>query len=492
MPLARILTRFPEQADALSHQLRQHGYTVEFSNPEAAGKPPADLEIDFEICAEPDAIGRATELADQFHADVAISPGVLQQFPAVPEAAVEAAEPALSGSSREPVFEATAVAPLESTQQEQEEELTHEEAVLEFQQPSAEPELPSNVISMPADLLAEPAAPHQFSTFEPEQGQQNTPLDDELDLMRAAPASEARDESATELLAELGKKSATLTHAASEAGQQIWRRVGEWARAGWTFAQLAAEHGSEQLKLRKEQFKAQREHKVLEFEKKQALARERAAELEAARQAAATRLQQLLRERGGLTDSQPAPPHKTVDPVPMPAPLVPAQQKVFVPRFRLPFSQTHRPQVEAVAMGVAAACALFVVGLAVASFHARPAISGTVQTSSSTQPASHGITVQSGGVTVKAGEPASSGVTLRPSTPPHSATAEKPTPAQSARASDVTVRNVAAAHKPTPRRAGNSERIGDDVVIRHFGAQVNPPAQSAPRAQLKHYSDLDN
>jgi hypothetical protein len=30
MPLARILTRFPEQADALSQELRQHGYTVEF------------------------------------------------------------------------------------------------------------------------------------------------------------------------------------------------------------------------------------------------------------------------------------------------------------------------------------------------------------------------------------------------------------------------------------------------------------------------------
>jgi hypothetical protein len=345
---------------------------------------------------------------------------------------------------------------------------------------------------MPVDLLAEPAMPRQFSTLEPEQPQQNTPLDDEIELMRAAPASEARDESATELLTQLGKRSATLKHAATEAGQQIWHRLEEWTRAGWISAQRIAEQGREQLNLRKEQFKAQRQQKGLEFERKQALAQERAAELEAAREAAAIRLQQLLRERGGLTDAQPAPPQKTVEPDPMPAPVVAAEQKVFVPRFRIPFSQSHRPQVEAVAMGVAAACALFVVGLVVASFHARPAISGTVQTSSSTQPASPGVTVKGGGVTVKAGETASAGVTLRSSSPVSGGAPQKPTPTQSARVTDVTIRNVAAAHKPTPRRVGNSERIGDDVVIRHFGAQVNPPAQSAPRAQLKHYSDLDN
>ena len=90
MPLARILTRFPEQADALSQELRQHGYTVEFSSPELAGKSPADLEIDFELCAEPDALSRASELADQLHADVAVSPGILDR-PLLER--VEAAQP---------------------------------------------------------------------------------------------------------------------------------------------------------------------------------------------------------------------------------------------------------------------------------------------------------------------------------------------------------------------------------------------------------------
>jgi len=485
MPLARILTRFPEQANALSQELRQHGYTVEFSNPEAAGKPSADLEIDFEICAEPDALNRATELADEFHADVAISPGVLQELPVTGEATVEVAEPALSASAQHSILEPASVTPIESAQQEEDHV---QETVVEFRNPAVEPEpLPPNVIPMPADLLAEPDTPPDFLNSEHEQTQQNTPFDDELDLMRAAPASEARDESATELLTQLGKKSATLTHAAGEAAQQIGQHLQKWTREGWTLAQRIAEQGREQLNLRKEQIKTQRQRKVLEFEKKQALAQERAAELEAAREAAAIRLQQLLRERGGLTDSQPVPPQKAVNPAPMPDPLVPAQQKVFVPRFRIPFTKTHRPQVEAVAMGVAAACALFVVGLAVASFHARPAISDTVQSSTST-PTSHGVTVKGGGVTVKAGEPASAGVTLPP-TP----TAQKPTPTGSARVSDVTVRKVAAASKPTPRRGGNSERIGDDVVIRHFGAaQVSSPTHSAPRAELKHYSDLDN
>jgi hypothetical protein len=490
MPLARILTRFPEQANALSQELRQHGYTVEFSKPEAAGTLPADLEIDFEICAEPDALERATELADEFHADVAISPGVLKEFPVARQAASEVGEPVLPASAQETNLEPAAISSLDIPRQE--EDHIHE-AAIELSQQGAEPEpLPPNVISMPVDLLAEPAMPPQFSALQPEQAQQNTPLDDEIDLMRAAPASEARDQSATELLAELGKRSATLKHAATEAGQQIWHRLEKWTRTGWISAQRIAEQGREQLNRRKEQFKVQRQQKVLEFERKQALAQERAAELEAAREAAATRLQQLLRERGGLTDSQPVPPQKTVEPAPMPAPVVPSEQKVFVPRFRIPFSQTHRPQVEAVAMGVAAACALFVVGLVVASFHARPAISGTVQTSSSTQPASPGVTVKGGGVTLKAGEPASSGVTLRPSAPVSGVAPQKPTPTQSARVTDVTIRNVAAAHKPTPHRAGNSERIGDDVVIRHFGTPVSAPTQSAPRAQLKHYSDLDN
>jgi hypothetical protein len=506
MPLARILTRFPEQAGALSQELRQHGYTVEFSNPEAPGNAPADLEIDFEICAEPDAVGRATQLADQFHADVAISPGVLQEVPMERETPVEVAEPMAFRTDQERISEPTAK-PVESTIEELDhvhnpvvefenrsrfEEQREFQEWSEFQEQSPEPNpLPQNVIPLPADLLAEPALPNHFSTSQAAEAEEKTAFDDEFDLMRAAPDSETHDESATELLTQLGKKSATLSHEAFEAGQQMWHKFQEWTRAGWRIAQRVAEQGREQLNLRREQIKAHRQQKVLEFEKKQALARERAAELEAAREAAAARLQQLLRERGGLTDSQPVPPQKTEAAAPIPPRVTRPEWKAFVPRFTLPFTQTHRPQVEAVATGVAAACALFIVGLAVASFHARPAISGTVATSSSTQPASRGVTVQSGGVTLKPGQAVSAGVTLRPSPAAPITRAQKPTPTQSARGRDVTVRNIAAAHKPTPRR-GNSERIGDDVVIRHFGAQVNPPAQSAPRAQLKHYSDLDN
>ena len=47
---------------------------------ELAGESPADLEIDFELCAEPDALSRASELADQLHADVAVSPGILDRL----------------------------------------------------------------------------------------------------------------------------------------------------------------------------------------------------------------------------------------------------------------------------------------------------------------------------------------------------------------------------------------------------------------------------
>src|ERR1700748_789659 len=77
MPLARILTTFPERAESLAQQLRDHGYTVEFLSPEKAGMLRADLEIDFEICDQKVVLRRAAELANKLHTDIAVSPEAL-------------------------------------------------------------------------------------------------------------------------------------------------------------------------------------------------------------------------------------------------------------------------------------------------------------------------------------------------------------------------------------------------------------------------------
>ncbi len=77
MPLARILTAFPERAESLAQQLRDHGYTVEFLSPEKAGMLRADLEIDFEICDQKVVLRRAAELANKLHTDIAVSPDAL-------------------------------------------------------------------------------------------------------------------------------------------------------------------------------------------------------------------------------------------------------------------------------------------------------------------------------------------------------------------------------------------------------------------------------
>lgn len=505
MPLARILTRFPEQADALSQELRQHGYTVEFSSPELAGKSPADLEIDFEICAEPDALSRASELADRIHADVAVSPGVLDQpvRERVEETQVEQVEPTHRPDNVLPfVNPAQAREPEIAQEQQQEavpepvayEVITPESSPVQEQVWEPEPMPPAAEVELPANILAEPAEP-ATEPHAPVYSETNTAFDDEIDLVRAAAPADHEGESATELLARVGEKSATMLHAAGEAGREAWGSLRRGAKAFQGHAREWMQRGREQVNLRREEFKMQRDQKAQEQERLRALEQERAAELEAAREAAAVRLQELLRERGGLTEAQPVPPQKPPAPAPLPlaAETDNAPAGLFGRRIRIPFSRTYRPQLEAVLMGVAAACCFFVLGLAVASFHARPAISNSIQQPSQAQPGYQGVTVKGGGVTVQGVTPTASPQKLnsaaRPSPGASAQSEEKPS---ATRASDVTVRNMPAPHRQTARRSGNSEHIGDDVVIRHFGTPVSAPAQTAPRAELKHYSDLDN
>ncbi len=520
MPLARILTRYPEQAGALSNELRQHGYTVEFSSPEAAGKPPADLEIDFEICAESDALNRASELADSLHTDVAVSPGVLVmpqrvvEEPVIenpaeqvtagsfarnddvtvqgpPIAALEDITPQLDRAVQEQeaaqfaALESVPVAEAPSEQREPAQPIAAMEELPEAEEPQMQQQAAAH-ITIPADMLPES---HSFTEPAP------TVFDDELEIARAAAPSQSASENSGEFLTRAGEKSAAALEGAALASKELWSAARDKSQDLWASVREKSAEYREQLRVQRAEKEAERQYKLLQLEKRREMAEERAAELEAARQAAAVRLQELLRERGALTEAQPAPPQKVE--VPVVASIravetIPAWRRLLAKKITLPFSRTYRPEVEAILMGVAAACAFVVLGLAVASFHARPAISNSFSQPATT---TKGVTVQSGGVTVKAGAPAAAASQPIPTQPTVARTQTTQKPAAAVRErpeSDVTVRHFPAAAKPSAGRGSSGKNVADDVVIRHFGAQAKPTAQAAPEPGLKHYSDLDN
>ena len=74
MPLARIITSHPEHTAAISRKLQQQGFSVEIARPEDQQLPPADLEIQFELCDQSQALSRAAELAGQLRTDVVVLP----------------------------------------------------------------------------------------------------------------------------------------------------------------------------------------------------------------------------------------------------------------------------------------------------------------------------------------------------------------------------------------------------------------------------------
>lgn len=78
MPLARIITRFPEHTSTLSQQLQLEGYSVEIASPGEIHAQPADLEIDFSLCNPAEALQRASRRAAELGADVVVASGVLE------------------------------------------------------------------------------------------------------------------------------------------------------------------------------------------------------------------------------------------------------------------------------------------------------------------------------------------------------------------------------------------------------------------------------
>src|SRR6266550_2060535 len=93
MALARIITRFPEEAHELVESLRSRGFEVQTESPGKTSPQPADLEITIEECDAEEALQRATSVQDAcaFVMPGAITGGVqpITAIPFIPQMNIE-------------------------------------------------------------------------------------------------------------------------------------------------------------------------------------------------------------------------------------------------------------------------------------------------------------------------------------------------------------------------------------------------------------------
>ena len=533
MPLARILTHFPERATALAEQLRQQGYRVDISSPEQTNLPPADLEIEFEICERADALERAASVADELHADVAVAPGVLQEQaePVIAESAAPLIAPSASAepSDRERDFEAafqqaqvgrelepvTRVdVPIEEPPQVIDipvmEQAPLHPSKLEHSLPGTPDPLP------PVQFLDElpamrPELVHTASETPKHAVEAPRAADPVPYLAQLTPFGTPRSQSEHEFAEQPGERTGKPAAEVAPAGPGFGKRAAEFIGRSMAAMKVGIAETAESFRENLKEFKkkaqvrsaeshAARVARMLDLEQRQAEAQARAKELEIARDAAAARLAELLRERDpGLREeglrqeqlreeilyqaSKPAPP---AEPVRLQKPAAALRHFSIAGLIRKP-RQPMSPQLRAVLTGAAAVTFLFVIGIVLGVLQPRTPTANTGNRAST----SSGVTVQTGGTTVQPG-----GATLKP--------AQANGPAAQKPAAGGAQANVqaATAGKPSPRvdtsrhiaQQNGETEMGDDVVVRHFSAPVptQKPKQSGQQAGLKHFSDLDS
>jgi hypothetical protein len=584
MPLARIFTRNPEGTADLSGQLRQQGYTVEVARPDETNLAPADLEIEFEVCERADVLHRAADLAAELDADVAVSPGVLKpaaqpspepgiNLQPVPEPVTEnvvelKAQPSMIQPSmvqpsivdeREREFEAAFAPVIEMPEAMQSSPEVVDVPVMEH-----EP-MP------PVAFLDEPAAPQPVSMPEMPERFPGAVAFHEPDVIHEAPVHEPRGADPMPYLAQLTPFStpatrtpATLTEEQPQAaadrkmepsqiqlrGKKVLQDGAKVAAQAWASALALAssttasvrdhfEEYKKRAQVRSAKARAQHAARLLDLEQRRAEAQQRASELEAAREAAAARLLELVRQRDpGLVkdglmkdglgkeglpkeslanEGLPQEPWRDATAVER---RVPAQRQpspsMYQPRpnngdrrreapvaarTQEPARKRARSAVIAspielwrkvnppwrpVLAGAGVVTAIFIVFIALAMSRSNAPLANPANH------ASNGVTVQTGGVTVQAGA-------VRPQPAAVPQTQAKPQPGQGVNAPAQTATTVA---KPSPRtqRARlapsqqSEQEIGDDVVVRHFSRPVptQKPKQAGQQAGLKQFSDMEN
>jgi hypothetical protein len=520
MPLARIFTRNPERTAALSSQLQQQGYKVEVASPDQANLAPADLEIEFEICERADVLERAAHLASKLGADVAVAPGVLHpaaQAMAEPNAQLKAESVTKSvvefktqtGAEHDPEREfETAFAPVIGLPAVQATPAVIEIPVMEQAQlpPVAFLEEPAALepVAMAEMPHQHPRAPIAFS--EPAKPADPMPYPSQL-MPFSAPAARVEPPPTRDP----GKK---ILQEGVKLAAQTWASALALTSSTAASVRDHLEQYKKRAQVRSAEARAAHAARLLELEQRRAEAQQRAAELETARELAAARLVELVRQRDpGLHEErlqgqsvheqslhQPSPDEPSIyeqsahEPeegrrrdyqnaaASEQEPAALKSGRAAGPGYPGKSWSRINPPLRAVLTGAAAVTALFIVGIALGVFHSRTPLAN---------PANHatnGVTVKGGGVNVQTG-----GATVQ--TAPNKSQAAPNAAAQ-------TQAKANAPAKPSPRvqrtqhlvsqQAENT--IGDDVVIRHFSRPVptRKPKQSGQQAGLKHFSDLEN
>ncbi len=404
MALARIFSRSPEQTAVLSQQLQQQGYTVEVLSPDDAPATLADLEIQLEACDPADVLRRATELAARLQCDIAVAPGALQ-------AGLSLAQAPVTPAAEEPMPVALPAG---------------QAAAVETAAP-----LPAPSAAMETHQLDE--APEERNLGKSNLGKSN---DAEEGASVATPSVLPR--AARSLGARLAICAATANELLAVCGAQF-RESRERARIGLAEAQ------------------AMREERLLNLTCRRADAQRHALELKAGRQAVAAYLRRLQQEDPDAFANAHSPVFPDAAPVTKPSSFSWTMVKRI--RFR---------KWEAALAGAVFASALLGIGLAVASFHARPTLS-----------ANRGVTLQ----------PA----TVAPQNPaPKPVSPQRPSPA----VHKITLKPAAQARRTQPKTTQpkppqrNQDLLARDVVVRHF-----PPPKPTPHTQAdgwKHFSDISN
>ncbi|HEX3091537.1 MAG TPA: hypothetical protein VHW72_02875, partial [Candidatus Angelobacter sp.] len=284
------------------------------------------------------------------------------------------------------------------------------------------------------------------------------------------------------------------------------------------------EEYKKRAQVRSAEARAQHAARLLDLEQRRAEAQQRASELEAAREAAAARLLELVRQRDpglpkeGLakedlakeslpperrpqqpwrdaTSAQRQPSQSMYDRMPnnledrrREAPVAGQMRETARKGVRsanpIELWRTVNPQLRAVLAGATVVTAFFIVGIVLGLFHSRAPLANPANH------ASNGVTVTTGGVTVQSG--AAKPQPAQPVAGQH--TQAKPQPSVNAPA-------PTSASKPSPRvrqthlaPQQSEQEIGDDVVVRHYSRPVptQKPKQAGQQAGLKQFSDLDN
>lgn len=477
MPLARILTFDPGDAAELAQQLHEMGFQVHIANPNEQHSLAADLIIEFAVCDQQQALGRASAIAAQLQADVIVFPGAV---PSLPKPIAEVTEAAAILSD------------LRSTQPSESSDMRHKEPEVILEQPLEQVHAIIEDRDFRPDSPIEETAPHGPSVF----AQYSDKLRGGFGHLRVRIATGlARVKSAT------ASGSNAIAGGARQFHQGIQQRMAE-ARAAWQ--QRQAERRERAAILRQERHReaelaaaTREQERRREEEQRQALLPAVAAQpglpVGGDFSLVGEEQEELRRIQAEKERLQAEVEHLRAQAAMQAAALEEAQQarEQFAEAAKeapktAPWRR-EKSSLRGALAGAVAAAFLFLTGMVLANFHSIIPVSRDLNTGSIGQESPFGPATVHGppGVTVGGTPAAKPGQADNAPVIPEPPRA-KPQPSSRANAP---VGNRKSQWRHFQKQSENADNAtADDVVVRHFPTR-NPPTQTAQRQKVKRYSD---